>query len=143
MADVWWHALVGVALGLLVVWLGLVGWLLAGRRGTLSEDLREALRLVPDVVRLLRRLSADPDLPRGVRWRLLLLLGYLVMPLDLIPDFIPVLGYLDDALVVAMALRLVTRAAGDEALVRHWPGTPRGLDVVRRLAGSPPRPSAT
>lgn len=135
MADVWWHALLGLAVSMVVVWLALVALLLVSRRGTRSDDLREALRVLPDVVRLLRRLSADPELPRSVRVRLALLLGYLVVPIDLIPDFIPVLGYVDDAVVVALALRLVTRAAGADALVRHWPGTPRGLDVVRRLAG--------
>lgn len=139
MTVTWWHALIGAGVGILVVWLALVSLLLLGSRGSRSEDLREALRLVPDVVRLLRRLTADTDLPRGVRWRLALLLAYLVMPLDLIPDFIPVLGYLDDAVVVAIALRLVIKAAGDEALARNWPGTPRGLDVVRRLAGGRPR----
>ncbi|MGI8699965.1 MAG: YkvA family protein [Nocardioidaceae bacterium] len=135
MADVWWHALLGLAVSMVVVWLALVALLLVSRRGTRSDDLREALRVLPDVVRLLRRLSADPELPRSVRVRLALLLGYLVVPIDLIPDFIPVLGYVDDAVVVALALRLVTRAAGADALARHWPGTPRGLDVVRRLAG--------
>ncbi len=137
MADVWWHALLALAVSIVVVWLALVALLLVSRRGTRSDDLREALRVLPDVVRLLRRLSADPELPRSVRVRLALLLGYLVLPIDLIPDFIPVLGYVDDAVVVALALRLVTRAAGADALARHWPGTPRGLDVVRQLAGIP------
>jgi uncharacterized membrane protein YkvA (DUF1232 family) len=84
---------------------------------------------------LLRRLAADPDLPRGVRVRLLLLLVYLVLPVDLIPDFIPVLGYADDAIVVALALRSVTRRAGSQALDKHWPGSTEGLQAVRRLAG--------
>ena len=78
---------------------------------------------------------ATPTLPRGVRWRLGLLLGYLALPLDLVPDFIPVAGYADDALVVAWVLRSVVRAAGADALDRHWPGTPEGLATVRRLAG--------
>jgi len=63
----------------------------------------ESLRLLPDLVRLLRRLAADPTLPRGVRIRLGLLVVYLASPIDLIPDFVPVLGYADDALVVAIA----------------------------------------
>lgn len=139
MADVWWQAALGIVAGLVLLWLVLVGLLLvSSRRGSRSTDLREALRLVPDVVRLLRRLSADPELPVSVRWRLLALLAYLLMPLDLIPDFIPVIGYADDAVVVAIAVRLVVRRAGAEALERNWPGSPRGLDVVRRLAGYPP-----
>jgi uncharacterized membrane protein YkvA (DUF1232 family) len=100
-----------------------------------ESGLREAIRLLPDVVRLLRRLAADRTLPRGVRIRLALLLGYLALPVDLVPDFIPVLGYADDAIVVVLALRSVVRHAGPEALARHWPGTPGGLRAVRRLAG--------
>jgi uncharacterized membrane protein YkvA (DUF1232 family) len=72
--------------------------------------------------------------PVAARARLWLLLAYLAMPIDLVPDFVPVVGYADDALLVAWALRSVVRAAGPEALERHWPGTPEGLDVVRRLA---------
>jgi uncharacterized membrane protein YkvA (DUF1232 family) len=72
-----------------------------------------------------------------VRWRLWLLLGYLAMPIDLVPDFIPVLGYADDAIVIALVLRSVVRHAGAEALERHWPGTPEGLSAVLRLAGVP------
>lgn len=97
--------------------------------------LRTAVRMLPDLVRLLRRLAADPELPRGVRVRLVLLVGYLLLPLDLVPEFVPVLGYADDALVVAVALRSVVRHAGREAIERHWPGTPEGLRVVLRLAG--------
>jgi len=98
--------------------------------------LREALRLVPDLLRLLKRLAADRTLPRGIRVRLVLLIGYLAMPIDLVPDFIPVLGYADDVLVVAIVLRSVVRIAGPEALERHWSGTPEGLRVIRALCGS-------
>jgi uncharacterized membrane protein YkvA (DUF1232 family) len=132
---VWWQVVVAVALGLLLVWLVLaMGLLVAGRQDARRTDLRAVLRLVPDVVRLLRRLSRDPALPRGVRVRLVLLLVYLVLPIDLVPDFIPVVGYADDAIIVALAIRSVVRAAGPEALDRHWPGTPVGLRAVRRLA---------
>ncbi len=62
---------------------------------------------------------------------------YLISPIDLIPDFIPVLGYADDALVVVIALRFATRRAGSEAITRHWPGTLAGLAAVLRLAGLP------
>lgn len=121
---------------LLLVWLLLVAALVvAGRRDERSGRLAEALRLLPDVVRLLRRLAGDGSLPRGVRVRLWLLLAYLAMPLDLVPDVIPVAGYADDAIVVALTLRSVVRRAGPQALERHWPGTPDGLAAVRRLAG--------
>jgi uncharacterized membrane protein YkvA (DUF1232 family) len=99
--------------------------------------LRDAMRLLPDLLRLLKRLSTDPTLPRGVRLRLALLLAYLALPIDLIPDFIPVLGYADDAVIVALVLRSVVRRAGTAALTRHWPGTPEGLAAVCRLCRLP------
>jgi uncharacterized membrane protein YkvA (DUF1232 family) len=71
-----------------------------------------------------------------VRVRLWLLLGYLAMPIDLVPDVIPVIGYADDAIVVALVLRSVVRRAGPDAVVRHWPGTPDGLAAVQRLTGT-------
>ncbi|RNM11104.1 YkvA family protein [Nocardioides pocheonensis] len=128
-----WTWLIAVGGGLLLVWLALVAALWLGRPDDVR--VRDALRLLPDLVRLLRRLAADPSVPRGVRIRLWLLLGYLALPLDLVPDFIPVIGYADDAVIVALALRSVTRHAGAEALSRHWPGSPEGLAAVRRLAG--------
>lgn len=129
-----WQTVVGVVAGLVLVYVALIGALLVARpRGT---GLRDALRLLPDVLRLVARLARDRSLPRGARWRLWLLLGYLALPVDLVPDFVPVLGYADDAVVVTLTLRSVVRRAGDEALVRHWPGTPEGLDAVRRLTRS-------
>lgn len=131
----WWQVLLGVAAGLLALWLVLlvILWRAAPDRARLGE----ALRLLPDVLRLLRRLAADRQLPRGVRIRLVLLLAYLASPIDLVPDVIPVLGFTDDAVVVVLALRSVARRAGAEALRRHWPGTPDGLATVERLAGLP------
>lgn len=132
----WVEAVLGAVAGVLVVWLLLVGLLLlVARRTADPPTLREALRLLPDVLRLVRRLAADPALPRGVRWRLGLLLGYLLLPIDLVPDVLPVIGYADDAVLVAVVLRSVVRAAGPEALDRHWPGSAEGLAVVRRLVG--------
>jgi len=131
-----WEIVVAVLGGLLLVWAVLVlALLVAARREDRRVDLREALRLVPDVVRLVRRLAGDSSLPRGVRWRLFGLLGYLALPIDLVPDVIPVIGFADDVVVVALVLRSVVRRAGPEALDRHWPGTPEGLTLVRRLAG--------
>lgn len=104
----------------------------AQRHNPDGASLHEALRLLPDLLRLLlRRLAADPELPRGVRVRIILLIGYLLVPVDLVPDFIPVLGYADDAIIVALALRSVTRTAGPDAVQRHWPGSPVGLQTVR------------
>jgi uncharacterized membrane protein YkvA (DUF1232 family) len=118
------------------------GGLLWWRR---PDDLtvREVLRLLPDVLRLVRRLTADRSLPRSVRLQLWLLLGHLLMPVDLVPDFLPVVGYADDAVLVAWVLRSVVRSAGDAALARHWPGTATGLAVIRRLAAlDSPSPAA-
>lgn len=129
------QTLIGVVGGLLLLWLGLMAALWFARPDEMR--LQEAMRLLPDLLRLLKRLATDGSLPRGVRVRLWLLLGYLAMPVDIVPDFIPVLGYADDAVVVAVALRAVTRRAGPEALERHWPGSPQGLAAIRRLAGLP------
>ncbi|WP_290056513.1 YkvA family protein [Amycolatopsis solani] len=129
----WWDLLIGVAAALVLAWLALVvALLLVWPRGGL---LREALRLLPDVLRLIRRLAADKTLPRGVRIRLGLLLAYLALPIDLIPDFIPVLGYADDAIVVTAVLRGVVRRAGIDAVRAHWPGTDDGFAAVARLTG--------
>ena len=126
--------LVAVVGGVLLLWLLLVVLLWRARPDELGA--REALRLLPDVVRLVRRLAADRDLPRGVRVRLWVLLAYLLSPIDLVPDFLPVIGYADDVVVVAWALRAVVRRAGSDALERNWPGTPAGLAVVTRLTGA-------
>ncbi|MEU7749716.1 DUF1232 domain-containing protein [Nonomuraea sp. NPDC049158] len=136
-----WDLLIGIAVALLVTWLALIAALAVLRpRGGL---LREALRLLPDVLRLVRRLAADRELPRGVRVRLGLLLAYLAMPLDLVPDFIPVLGYADDAIIVTAVLRSVVRRAGLQAVRRHWPGTEDGFTVLCRLTGLAERGSAS
>lgn len=125
--------LIAVAAALLLIWLALVVALVIMRpRGSL---LAEALRVLPDVLRLVRRLAADKSLPRGVRVRLTLLLVYLAIPIDLIPDFIPVLGYADDAIIVTAVLRAVVRRAGLDAVRAHWPGTDDGFAIVSRLTG--------
>jgi uncharacterized membrane protein YkvA (DUF1232 family) len=133
----WWGAVlvsVAAARGLL--------WRLAGallwRSGRGLAGLTEAARLLPDLLRLVSRLARDPALPRRVRVGLWLLLAYLASPIDLVPDFVPVIGYADDAVAVALGLRAVVRAAGSEPVERLWPGSPEGLAVVRRLAGLAP-----
>lgn len=139
-----WEPVLATLGALLLLWLALLAALAwSSRDQTLRATLTEAVRLVPDVVRLLRRLAADPTLPRGVRLRLTLLVGYLLLPIDVVPDFVPVIGYADDAVVVALALRSVVRVAGPEALARHWPGTREGLAVLHRLAGIPLAPPET
>lgn len=83
----------------------------------------------------MHRLAADKALPRAVRVRLGLLLVYLAIPIDLIPDFVPALGYADDAIIVTAVLRSVVRRAGLDAVRAHWPGTDDGFTVVARLTG--------
>ena len=131
----WAWSLVGALAGLLLCWLVLMAVL--WRTCPDELRLRELLRLLPDVLRLVHRLAGDGTLPRGVRVRLWLLLGYLALPFDLVPDFVPVLGHADDAVVVALVLRSVVRHAGPAAIDRHWPGTPDGLAALRRASRLP------
>ncbi|MGY1783808.1 DUF1232 domain-containing protein [Geodermatophilus sp. SYSU D00698] len=131
----WAWTLAGIGGGLLLCWLVLVAALWVARPDELRA--RELVRLLPDVLRLVRRLAADRSLPRGVRVRLWLLLGYLALPVDLVPDVVPVIGYADDAVAVALVLRSVVRRAGADAVRRHWPGTDAGLAAVRRVARLP------
>jgi uncharacterized membrane protein YkvA (DUF1232 family) len=138
-----WSAdlLISLGFALLIMWAALIVAL--WRSGRDFGGLIEAARLLPDLLRLISRLARDRQLPRGVRLRLWLLLAYLASPLDLVPDFVPVVGYADDAIIVAVALRSVVRTAGAEPLERHWPGSPDGLKVVRRLAGLGVRPGSS
>jgi len=110
-----------VAVGLLV----LLGW---------PADARAAARFIPDCLVLFRRLLADPRIPRRRKSAIVVLLGYLALPFDLIPDFIPVAGQLDDALAVGLVLRLVLRSGGPALLDEHWSGPPESLALIRRLA---------
>lgn len=110
--------------------------LLLGRR----SDARAFAGFVPDCIVLFRRLLQDPRVPRRRKMLFALLLGYLALPFDLIPDFIPVAGQLDDAIIAAVVLRLVLRASGPGLLREHWPGPRSSLDVVLRLAYGPARP---
>jgi uncharacterized membrane protein YkvA (DUF1232 family) len=125
--------LIGIAATVLCVWLALViALLLARPRGA---GLADALRLMPDLLRMLSRLARDRSVPRAARIALWGLLAYLALPVDVIPDFIPVLGYADDAIAVILVLRYVAHRVGPAGIDRHWPGTPDGLAAVRTLTG--------
>jgi uncharacterized membrane protein YkvA (DUF1232 family) len=133
----WWDAAIAIIGGIVLVYAVLLVLLaLYARRHPETVGMKEALRLLPDLLVLLRRLTADRTLPRGIRIRLVLLLVYLASPIDLVPDFLPVIGYADDAIIVALVLRSVIRKAGNAPLERHWPGTPAGLTLIQRLAGT-------
>ena len=131
-----WDAIAAVVGGLLLVYavLLLLLWAYA-RRHPETVSMKDALRLLPDLLRLLRRLLADRTLAVGLRIRLALLLAYLLSPIDLVPDFVPVIGYADDVIIAALVLRSVFARAGADTLQKHWPGTPEGLQLILRLAG--------
>ena len=99
-----------------------------------SEDAAAVARFVPDCVVLFRRLLGDPRVPRGRKVLLAASIAYLAMPFDLVPDFIPVAGQLDDAIVVVLALRAVLQGGGQGLLVEHWPGPASSRDLIARLA---------
>jgi uncharacterized membrane protein YkvA (DUF1232 family) len=127
--------MISAVAGLLVVWLlFMLGIAVLRPDGT---TLRDSARIVPDAIRLVRRLSRDRSLGRATRVRLLLLLGYLAIPIDLVPDFVPVLGYADDAIVIGLVLRSVIRRAGPDVVRQQWPGTDAGLSTLARLCRIP------
>jgi uncharacterized membrane protein YkvA (DUF1232 family) len=119
---------------LVLVYAGLVGTLAVVGRGA---EARAFARFVPDCIVLFRRLLSDPRVSRGRKLLLLGMVAYLAMPFDLIPDFIPVAGQLDDAILVALVLRTVLRGAGAPLVREHWPGPVTSLAAMVRLAGRP------
>ncbi|HYN91529.1 MAG TPA: DUF1232 domain-containing protein [Thermoleophilaceae bacterium] len=116
---------------LVVVYGALLIALVTGAR---RWDIRALARFVPHCAVLFKRLLADPRLP--IRWKALVVavIAYLAMPFDLVPDFIPVAGQLDDVIVVALVLRWAVRRAGPSLLREHWPGPAASLAVLERLA---------
>jgi uncharacterized membrane protein YkvA (DUF1232 family) len=125
---------VAIVAGLVAAWalFILVLWLVRPR----DVGLGELVRLVPDVLRLVRDLLADGTTPLPVRLALAGLLAWLISPIDLIPEFIPVLGPLDDVVVAVLVLRYVRRRLGAEELRRRWRGTPDGFALLTGVLGS-------
>jgi uncharacterized membrane protein YkvA (DUF1232 family) len=129
----WWG---WALLGVLAAYAALIAaLLLVGRR----HHARALAGFVPDCIVLFRRLLSDRRVPRRAKVALGLLLAYLALPLDLVPDFIPVAGQLDDAVLVALVLRLVLRDAGPGLVREHWPGPEASLGALLRLSGPPLR----
>jgi uncharacterized membrane protein YkvA (DUF1232 family) len=125
--------LLGIAVAIILAWVALVVVILVRRPDDMTA--RDLARLLPDTARLARRLATDRRVPRSARVPAWLLLAYLALPLDLVPDFIPVIGQLDDVVLVFIVLRRLLRAAGIDVVAEHWPGSPDGLAMLRRALG--------
>jgi uncharacterized membrane protein YkvA (DUF1232 family) len=118
-----------IAVGLYAVAVAAI--LAAGRR----EDARALAGFIPDCVVLVGRLARDRRISRPRRALLFAVLGYLLLPIDLVPDFLPVAGQLDDAVLLALAMRVLARGANSEMIREAWPGPEASLNVVLSAAG--------
>jgi len=120
-----------VAAALVAMWLAFMVFVWVIRPDNTS--LSDATRLLPDTIRLVRRLSTDRTISRSTRWWIWALLIYLASPIDLVPDFLPVIGYADDAIITSFVLRHVIARSGTAKLREHWPGSEAGLANLIRL----------
>ena len=132
--------LIIAAIALVAIWALAVLVLLWSGRKTAAKEL---VVLLPNLVRLFRGLIGDPRVPRGSKALLLVGAVWLVSPIDLIPEFLPVIGGIDDAIVAALILRHVVRRAGDEVVGEHWKGDPKTIGLILRVAGLGNAGSAT
>jgi uncharacterized membrane protein YkvA (DUF1232 family) len=125
------QSLLTAAVVLLLMYATAVLVLVALGRGA---DARALARFVPDCVVLFKRLLSDPRVEWWRKVLLVLVIVYLASPIDLVPDFIPVAGQLDDAILVVIALRVLLRGSGPRLLAEHWPGPRQSLLVILRFA---------
>ena len=124
-----WVIVIGVvALALYAV--GVFALLVLGRR----DDARALAGFIPDCLVLFKRLIGDPRVDRRRKGLLIAMVGYLALPIDLVPDFIPIAGQLDDAILAAVVLRSVLRGPGAGVVREHWPGPEQSLRLILRLA---------
>jgi uncharacterized membrane protein YkvA (DUF1232 family) len=128
----WWAWLL-VSIGIVAVVYAafVIVLVLVGRRG----EARALATFIPDCIILITRLARDPRVSRRRKLLLFGLVGYLALPFDLVPDFVPIAGQLDDAIIVALVLRHVLRGSGREVIEQHWPGPQQSLRLILRLAG--------
>jgi uncharacterized membrane protein YkvA (DUF1232 family) len=130
-----WPLFLGLAV-VIVYGIFVAGLALAGR----SAHARVVAGFVPDCIVLFQRLLGDSRMPRRYKALVVAMLGYLALPFDVVPDFIPVGGQLDDAVVVALTLRAILRAGGPEMIEEHWPGPRSSLALILRLADPAAQP---
>jgi uncharacterized membrane protein YkvA (DUF1232 family) len=127
----WWQwLLISLGAALAAYAAAVLALVLLGRR----EDARATATLVPDCAVLMARLVRDPRVPRRRKLLLVALAAYLASPIDLVPDFIPIAGQLDDAILVALVLRTFVRSGGEELIRELWPGPERSLGLILSLA---------
>ena len=126
--------LLGIAAALVALWAAMLAlfWILRPK----DVPVREVVKVIPDLLRLLRSLVTDSNAPLDVRLVVVALLAWILSPIDLIPEFIPVLGPLDDIVVAVVALRYVRRRLGADELRRRWVGTPDGFSLLLRVVGA-------
>jgi uncharacterized membrane protein YkvA (DUF1232 family) len=127
--TLWQQVAVGIGIVLSIYALFVAALYIAGRR----TEARALAGFIPDCIVLFRRLLSDSRISKARKLLIIALIGYLAMPLDLVPDFIPVAGQLDDAILVALVLRTVLRGGGPDLLREHWPGPEDSLRVILRL----------
>jgi uncharacterized membrane protein YkvA (DUF1232 family) len=128
--GLWTWPLLAIGVCLLLYAALVLALVIAGRR----ESARALAGFIPHCVVLCGRLLGDPRVPRGKKALLIALTGYLALPFDLVPDFIPVGGQLDDVVIVALVLRSLLRSGGESLIREHWPGPENSLALVIRLA---------
>jgi uncharacterized membrane protein YkvA (DUF1232 family) len=128
--TIWAWSMIGIGVFLIAYALFVLALVIAGRR----ESARALAGFIPDCIVLCSRLLRDPRLPRRKKMLLVALAGYLALPFDLVPDFIPVAGQLDDVIIVALVLRSFLRGGGEPLVREYWPGPESTLALVLRLA---------
>jgi uncharacterized membrane protein YkvA (DUF1232 family) len=102
-----------------------------------KDDARAWAGFIPDCLVLSKRLLGDSAIPLRAKFLVALLVAYLALPFDLVPDFIPVAGLADDAILAALVLRYVLRCVSIETMAAHWPGPEPSLQLLLKLAGQP------
>ncbi len=127
------HRIVVIVVVALGVWAVVIAALVISGRKWMAIA---AAKVLPDLVRLMKGLSRDPRVPRGSKWLLGFAALWVVSPIDLIPEFIPVFGPLDDVVVVALVLRHVLKKTGRAVAEEHWTGDPAIFERIMRLSGA-------